>query len=73
MAVCPFPASLMLGFTAEFEFGEIFCADQELEEVRWFSREEVRQEMQQGRLQLPIKGTLSRRLISDWLDAGTGR
>jgi len=63
----PFPASLMLGFTVQFESGEIFCSDQELEEVRWFSREEVRKEMQQGCLHLPIKGTLSRRLISDWL------
>ena len=64
----PFPASLMLGFTAQFESGEIFCSDQELEEVRWLGREEVRQEMQQRRLHLPIKGTLSHRLISDWLD-----
>lgn len=65
----PFPASLMLGFTAEFESGEIYCADNELDEVCWFSREEVRQGIKQGSLQLPIKGTLSRRLISDWLDA----
>ena len=64
----PFPASLMLGFTAEFESGEIYCADNELDEVRWFSREEVRQGIKQGSLKLPIKGTLSRRLISDWLD-----
>jgi len=69
----PFPASLMLGFTAQFESGKIFCSDQELEEVRWFSREEIRQAMQQRRLHLPVKGTLSRRLISDWLDVGTGR
>jgi len=66
----PFPASLMLGFTAKFETGEIFCADQELEEVCWFSRAEVRQGIKQGSLQLPVMGTLSYRLIADWLDDG---
>lgn len=68
----PFPASLMLGFTAEFETGEIFCADQELEEVCWFTREDVRQGIKQGRLKLPVKGTLSYRLISDWLAGDAG-
>ena len=65
----PFPGSLMLGFTAELESGEIYCADNELEEVCWFSRTEVRQGIKQGSLQLPVMGTLSYRLISDWLDA----
>jgi NAD+ diphosphatase len=64
----PFPGSLMLGFTAELESGEIYCADNELEEVCWFSRTEVRQGIKQGSLQLPVTGTLSYRLISDWLD-----
>ncbi len=64
----PFPASLMLGFTAELESGEIYCADNELEEVCWFSRTEVRQGIKQGCLHLPVMGTLSYRLISDWLD-----
>ncbi|MEA3241460.1 MAG: NAD(+) diphosphatase [Pseudomonadota bacterium] len=68
----PFPASLMLGFTAEFESGEIFCADQELEEVCWFSREDVRRGIKQGSLKLPVKGTLSYRLISDWLAGDAG-
>ncbi len=68
----PFPGSLMLGFTAEFAAGEIFCSDQELEEVRWFSREEIRRGLESGGLNLPPVGTLSRRLIADWLDAGTG-
>ncbi|RLB69151.1 MAG: NAD(+) diphosphatase [Deltaproteobacteria bacterium] len=69
----PFPGSLMLGFTAEFAAGEIFCSDHELEEVRWFSREDIRRGLEAGSLSLPFKGTLSRRLIADWLEAdGSG-
>jgi len=59
----------MLGFTAEFAAGEISCSDQELEEVRWFSRDEVSRGIERGVLSLPPTGTLSRRLIADWLDA----
>ncbi len=37
----PFPGSLMLGFTAPWEEGEIGGADEELEDARWFARDEV--------------------------------
>ena len=67
----PFPGSLMLGFTAEFESGEIYCADQELEEIHWFSREEIRRGLEQGSLSLPFRGTLSNRLISAWLNGAS--
>lgn len=38
----PFPVSLMLGFHATYEGGEPGVLDGELEDVRWFTREEVR-------------------------------
>lgn len=37
----PFPVSLMLGFTVAWTAGDVGGADAELEDARWFSREEV--------------------------------
>src|SRR3954454_2657375 len=37
----PFPSSLMLGFFADYAGGEPSIGDQELEDVRWFSRDEL--------------------------------
>jgi len=37
----PFPSSLMLGFTAEADAAAVPRADDELEDVRWFTREDV--------------------------------
>ena len=36
----PFPGSLMLGFVAPWEAGEPAIGDEELEDVRWFTRAE---------------------------------
>lgn len=54
----PFPSNLMLAFTAECAEGEISLNDGELREARFFSREEP--------VDLPRKGSLSRRLIDAW-------
>jgi NAD+ diphosphatase len=61
----PFPASLMLGFMAEGLDGEPRAHDNELEDVRWFSREQVRR----GEILLPPAESISRRLITQWLDS----
>jgi len=37
----PFPHSLMLGFHARYRGGEIRCDDDELEDVRWFTPDEL--------------------------------
>jgi NAD+ diphosphatase len=37
----PFPNSLMLGFTAVYESGEIRLEDQEIEDARWFRADEM--------------------------------
>ena len=53
----PFPNSLMLGFTAEYESGEIRLEESELADAQWFSV---------GNLpSLPPKMTIARKLI-DW-------
>jgi NAD+ diphosphatase len=64
----PFPASLMLGFHARADGGEPRPGgDNELSDVRWFSREEV-SAMQSGEspLKLPGEVSIARHLIDRW-------
>jgi len=65
----PFPASLMLGFIANADSEEINLGDDELEDVRWFSREQIAA----GTPALPPPQSVSFRLIEDWYDAGAAR
>lgn len=58
----PFPASLMLGFTARAHSEDITCNDGELEDARWFSRADL----DSGRVLLPPAQSISYRLITDW-------
>jgi NAD+ diphosphatase len=53
----PFPNSLMVGFTAEHESGEIRLEESELADARWFAADALPQ--------LPPKMTIARKLI-DW-------
>jgi NAD+ diphosphatase len=59
----PFPASLMLGFIARWTSGEPVVGDGELEDVRWFTREEIAS----GEAKLPPRQAIARRLIEEWL------
>ncbi len=74
----PFPSSLMLGFTAPWVSGEPGGSDPELEDVRWFTREQVtsaaaREDNWDGapadgvELLLPPRLAIARRLIEHWL------
>jgi NAD+ diphosphatase len=62
----PFPLSLMLGFEATFVSGEAHVADQELEDVAWFTRAEIAA----GTPLLPPRFTIARRLIDGWMAGG---
>ena len=67
----PFPSSLMLGFVAKAaEDAVICCTDGELEDVRWFTRAEIRRGLEAGTLSLPSQISISFHLIEDWFDAG---
>ena len=55
----PFPSQLMIGFHADWKEGEIEFHDGELSDGGWFSRENPPV--------LPLPGSLSRRLIDEWL------
>jgi NAD+ diphosphatase len=59
----PFPLSLMLGFEATYASGEAHVADAELEDVAWFTRDEIIA----GTPLLPPRFTIARRLIDGWL------
>jgi NAD+ diphosphatase len=61
----PFPSSLMLGFTAHAVTHEIFRVDQELEDARWFTRDDIAA----GTPLLPPNTSISYRLIEHWFDA----
>jgi NAD+ diphosphatase len=66
----PFPASLMLGFTARYAGGEAHARDGELEALAWFGRDEL-VGMRDGRdgRSLPPPDAIARRLVDEWLDA----
>ncbi len=68
----PFPASLMLGFRACAAAGQPHARDGELEDVRWFTREEVREGVACGELALPGTLSISRWLIEGWLAESVG-
>jgi len=61
----PFPSSLMLGFTARAISHDIQLRDLELEDARWFTREDI----VGGTPFLPPNVSISFRLIEDWFDA----
>ena len=65
----PFPASLMLGFSAMAKTDTITLDDDELEDARWFSREQITAGVEAGELLLSPEISISRWLIEAWLDS----
>jgi NAD+ diphosphatase len=62
----PFPSSLMVGFFARAVTTGISVDDDEIEEARWFTREEVLAGAEAGSLVLPGGISISRSLIEAW-------
>ncbi|WGF89698.1 NAD(+) diphosphatase [Marinivivus vitaminiproducens] len=65
----PFPSSLMLGFHAIAVTEDITIEQDELEDARWFTRDEMRHP-QEGGLRLPGVDSIARALIEDFLADG---
>ncbi len=67
----PFPASLMLGFRAGAVSTEISRNDLELEDCRWFAKDDVRGFRERGDdapgFKLPGRWAIARSLIDGWL------
>ncbi|MFQ5631288.1 MAG: hypothetical protein ACE5I1_21150 [bacterium] len=59
----------MIGFTAIAEHERISLNDDELEDARWFTREEYKTDLDAGRVKLPSQASIARRLIEEWLFA----
>lgn len=55
----PFPDSLMIGFSADYAQGEIRIDNQEIEEARWFTRDNMPL--------FPFKASISKALIEAWI------
>jgi NAD+ diphosphatase len=60
----PYPASLMLGYEARAVGGRVEAVDQELEDVRWFSRDQLLA----GEGLLPPSASIAHWLITGWLE-----
>ncbi len=65
----PFPSSLMLGFTAMYRGGALQVDRDELEDARWYGREELRRLTAAGEIRLPPRASIARRMIDEWLNA----
>lgn len=68
----PFPASLMLGFTAVAAGREIRLADGELEEARWFTAREIAAGLRDGSFRASTPLSISYRLLEHWLHTRAG-
>jgi NAD+ diphosphatase len=55
----PFPHSLMIGFFAEYESGELRLQPEEIEDAQWFTKETLPT--------LPNPTTISGMMIETWL------
>ncbi|PJJ62284.1 NAD(+) diphosphatase [Compostimonas suwonensis] len=68
----PFPASLMLGFRAQLAHDqdaiELRPDGEEILELRWFTREQLRREADD--ILLPGPSSIARSIIDDWLNDG---
>lgn len=59
----PYPSGLMVGFTADYESGELHLQREELKKAGWFHRTHLPN--------LPEKLSIARRLIDDWINTPT--
>ena len=69
----PFPSSLMIGCFAEAESRTVTIDQVELEDARWFPRDEVRAMLAQrhpDRLAAPIPMAIAHHLVKRWADDG---
>jgi NAD+ diphosphatase len=62
----PLPASLMIGFVAHAETTQITVDGDELEDARWFTRAEMKEQAEAGSLVLPGGVSISRSLVEHW-------
>lgn len=62
----PFPASLMVGFTARALGTGLVLQDGEIDHARWFTRDELVASVADGSVHIPPRLSIARRLIEYW-------
>ena len=68
----PFPSSIMLGFNARATGTTLNVDRNELEDARWFTRDELLNSPENDTFRLPRSDSISRRLIEDWMKGDLG-
>ena len=68
----PLPASLMVGFTATARSREIHLRDNELEDARWFTPQQIVDGLADGSFAPPTPLSVSYRLLAHWLQERAG-
>lgn len=62
----PFPASLMVGFSARATDTDLTLDEEEIVRAEWFTRGELNWAVRTGDVELPPRVSIARRLIEDW-------
>lgn len=62
----PLPSSLMVGFTGRATSTEIRVDEDEIEEARWLTRAQMREQVADGSLLLPGGVSISHSLVESW-------
>lgn len=62
----PFPRSLMVGFFAHTSDTDAIADDEEIREVRWFTRQQLHDQVVCGAVKLPPRSSVSHALIASW-------
>lgn len=68
----PFPASLMVAFTATATTTELRLQDDEIASARWFSRDALRAAVAASEVRMPPPLSIAHRLIHAWFDEQPG-
>ncbi|ROP43913.1 NAD(+) diphosphatase [Pseudokineococcus lusitanus] len=66
----PFPASLMLGFTARASSTDVRVDEVEIAAARWFTRAELAAAVTAGEVRLPPPTSIALRLVEAWFTEG---
>ncbi len=68
----PFPRSVMVAFRARATDPSLTVDTTEIEQARWFSREELATALAAGEVALPARTSIAYRMIAEWRAAGPG-
>jgi NAD+ diphosphatase len=65
----PFPSSLMVGFVAEAVSDVLELDRQEIDQARWYTRDELKHSPEDETFRLPRRDSIAWRLVADWMNA----